>query len=199
VAGGDEVHPVRKGQRPAGLPGSLEMQARLGISKATLYRWDASGLIPARVVLGSYSGWLLNEIEEWERADKVAAAAALAPLPRLVADAVSGRFRHRSGNKLQICGMPPMAATGCHRPHSCPMVRVSPPAVAAPRRWLAISNVCQVLELIFWNRLENIRQFCDQRSGVACIVQHCFALCLKSEADLLHVNIVVTSRRAGTA
>ncbi len=46
---------------------------RLGISRATVYRWEKDGLLPPRRQIGPNAvGWLENEIDEFIRGRPVA-------------------------------------------------------------------------------------------------------------------------------
>ena len=45
-----------------------EVMERIGISRATLYRWQRTGHFPQSRKLSEYSvGWLNSEIEDWIR------------------------------------------------------------------------------------------------------------------------------------
>ena len=45
----------------------------LGISAATLYRWEREGIFPKRKKIGPYLvGWLASEVEDWIRSRKSA-------------------------------------------------------------------------------------------------------------------------------
>jgi excisionase family DNA binding protein len=45
-----------------------EAAEKIGVSVATLYRWEAEGKLPQRRQIGEgVSGWLDDELEEWIR------------------------------------------------------------------------------------------------------------------------------------
>lgn len=45
-----------------------ELQARLGVSRTTIYGWVAAGLFPRPILLGPRAvGWIESEVEEWAR------------------------------------------------------------------------------------------------------------------------------------
>ena len=45
-----------------------DLQARLGVSRTTIYGWVAAGLFPRPIPLGPRAvGWIESEVEEWSR------------------------------------------------------------------------------------------------------------------------------------
>ncbi len=50
---------------PALLLSAQETAGRLGISRATLWRYDARGLIPAPVRIGAAVRWPAKALEDW--------------------------------------------------------------------------------------------------------------------------------------
>ncbi|MFZ7112457.1 MAG: helix-turn-helix transcriptional regulator [Desulfatiglandales bacterium] len=46
-----------------------ELLARIGVSDATIWRWEKLGNFPQRVQLGANSvGWFSDEVDEWDDA-----------------------------------------------------------------------------------------------------------------------------------
>ena len=43
-----------------------ELLARIGVSDATIWRWERAGKFPQRLQLGANSvGWFSDEVDEW--------------------------------------------------------------------------------------------------------------------------------------
>lgn len=68
--------PRAKGEEPiepnTGPPARIlryrEVEARTGLSRSTIYRWQAAGRFPAAVVLGRRTvGWIESDVDAWIR------------------------------------------------------------------------------------------------------------------------------------
>lgn len=54
--------------RPARILRYREVEARTGLSRSTIYRWQAAGRFPPSVVLGRRTvGWIESDVEAWIR------------------------------------------------------------------------------------------------------------------------------------
>ena len=52
--------------QPSKIVRTRQLQTRLGISRATLHRWERAGRLPPKRKLGPNAvGWLESEIEAW--------------------------------------------------------------------------------------------------------------------------------------
>ncbi|MCX7299184.1 MAG: helix-turn-helix domain-containing protein [Rhodobacterales bacterium] len=59
-----------------------QVAARLGISKATIWRWKAAGTFPAAFKLsGGSTRWRLADIEAWENTLQVGLVSDISDLP----------------------------------------------------------------------------------------------------------------------
>lgn len=64
-----------------------QVAARLGISKATIWRWKAAGTFPSAVKLSAGSTrWRLADIEDWEATLQVSFMSDLPDLPDCIHD-----------------------------------------------------------------------------------------------------------------
>ena len=59
----------RNTSRPDRILRYREVETRTGLSRSTIYRWQAAGRFPPAVVLGRRTvGWIESDVEAWIRA-----------------------------------------------------------------------------------------------------------------------------------